>query len=61
MCLDYKLDPPEDCRPVVALCYLCGEEICDNDEEYVFEFSKIGDIHLCQDCIQNAKQTAVRD
>lgn len=46
------LDPPEDGRPVVYKCKLCGEPIREGDDYY--DIDGLG--HCCEVCIEDSKK-----
>lgn len=48
---DYKLDPPEDDRKVIAVCEECGECIREGDDYYKFSFGCI-----CEYCVNDARK-----
>ena len=50
MC-EQQIDPPEDKRPVVFDCSICGEPIRDGDDYKTFTLDDSQEeIHICESC-----------
>ena len=48
MLRDYNIDPPEDTRKLVCLCYQCERELREGDEVH-----KVSGEYFCDYCVEH--------